>query len=32
MSIQGLNHFLFSVSDLHKSIQFYREVIVLDQP
>ncbi len=26
MSIQGLNHFLFSVSDLHKSIQFYREV------
>ncbi|MGP4076002.1 FosM family fosfomycin resistance protein [Halobacillus sp. K22] len=26
MSIKGLNHFLFSVSDLHKSIDFYREV------
>ncbi|MFC3039683.1 FosM family fosfomycin resistance protein [Virgibacillus xinjiangensis] len=26
MSIKGLNHFLFSVSDLNSSIEFYRSV------
>lgn len=26
MSIKGLNHFLFSVSDLKKSIEFYKNV------
>lgn len=26
MSIEGLNHFLFSVSDLEKSINFYQDV------
>lgn len=26
MNIQGLNHFLFSVSDLEKSIEFYQDV------
>ncbi|MBK3494693.1 metallothiol transferase FosB [Viridibacillus sp. YIM B01967] len=26
MNIQGLNHFLFSVSDLDKSIEFYQNV------
>ena len=26
MSIKGLNHFLFSVSDLDKSIEFYKNV------
>ncbi|MFG6115809.1 FosM family fosfomycin resistance protein [Halobacillus sp. MO56] len=26
MSIKGLNHFLFSVSDLERSVEFYRNV------